>query len=229
MTEKPLVVDDLKPILDVLSKQDADDLVKLKEELRDTWNKKQIFRTDTEMRISVLNDAYFPTPASKYWQAVREQNMMFEQIIFVSFDLRRNEVKRLRLQKKLEKAIEDQDELEQMEIQIDIDQCIYERANLEQQAHDRMREIKLWSQIKTELDDGSFDTKDVNAHQAVSYLETFKAKSKVISEKQSPDEIINLIGPLRTVENLINQNGELKSFDAVKQLKPTSNENWGRY
>jgi hypothetical protein len=31
------------------------------EELRDTWTKKQIFRTETEARVSVLQDAKYPT------------------------------------------------------------------------------------------------------------------------------------------------------------------------
>ena len=45
------------------------------EELRDTWTKKQMFRTQTEMEFSVLNDAKYPTNAAKYWQCVREQNL----------------------------------------------------------------------------------------------------------------------------------------------------------
>lgn len=227
--KKPVVLDDLKPVLDVLTKQDSEELLQLKEELRDTWNKKQIFRTDTEMRISVLNDASFPTPASKYWQAVREQNMMFEQLILLSFDLRKNDIKRRKLQKRLEEAVSKQDELEQLEVQIEIDECVFAKATLEQVAHDRMREIKLWSKIKTELNDGSFDTKDVNVHQAISYLEVFRKKTKMLSEKQSPDEILNILGPLKTVESLIQKNGELRGFDNVNLLKPTSNEDWGKY
>ena len=35
----------------------------LTEELRDTWTKKQMFRTETEMQFSVLNDAKYPTKA----------------------------------------------------------------------------------------------------------------------------------------------------------------------
>jgi len=36
-------------------------------------------------------------------------------------------------------------------------------------ARDRMREIKLWSALKKEFNDGSFNTKDVNRHQLDSY------------------------------------------------------------
>ena len=40
---------------------------------------------------------------------------------------------------------------------------------MELTARDRMRELKLWSQLKKENDDGTFDTKNVNAHQLESY------------------------------------------------------------
>ena len=36
-------------------------------------------------------------------------------------------------------------------------------------ARDRMREIKLWSTLKKEFNDGSFDTKDVNRQQLETY------------------------------------------------------------
>ena len=56
--------ENLKPILQVLSEEQGQVISSLKEELKDNWNKRQIFRTETEMRISVLNDAKHPTEAS---------------------------------------------------------------------------------------------------------------------------------------------------------------------
>ena len=87
-------------LLNILSKDEVADFKKMKSELQDTWIKKQMFRTETEMRISVLNDLKHPTPAAKYWQAVREQNVMFEQMVFLSFDYRKNEVEIKKLEKK---------------------------------------------------------------------------------------------------------------------------------
>ena len=98
-TKDLAITDDLKPILSVLKEEDAKAVVALKEELTDTWTKKQIFRTETEMRISVLNDGKHPTQASKYWQSVREQNTHFENLVHLSFDARKNEVEIKKLQK----------------------------------------------------------------------------------------------------------------------------------
>ena len=73
-------------LLKILSEDEVKDFKAMGAELKDTWDKKQMFRTETEMRISVLNDLKHPTPAAKYWQAVREQNVFFEQMVFLSFD-----------------------------------------------------------------------------------------------------------------------------------------------
>ena len=46
-------------------------------ELRDTWTKKQVFRTETEMRMSVLQDMKYPTKAAKYIGNVLENKTYF--------------------------------------------------------------------------------------------------------------------------------------------------------
>ena len=77
---------------------------KLIPELQDTWHKKQMFRTETEMRFSVLSDNKYPTKAAKYWQSVREQkNTHFENLVHLSFDARKNEVEIKKLQRDIKK------------------------------------------------------------------------------------------------------------------------------
>ena len=46
----------------------------------------QVFRTDTEARMSVLNDIKFPTPASKYYQSLREMNVHQDQLVYLLYD-----------------------------------------------------------------------------------------------------------------------------------------------
>ncbi len=212
------ITDDLKPILSVLKEEDAQAIVKLKDELTDTWTKKQIFRTETEMRISVLNDGKHPTQASKYWQSVREQNAMFEALMGLSFDLRKNNVKRLKLERKMQKAINDGDDLKQMEVQIDLDENLYGKANMEQTAHDRVRELNTWSKIKHELEDGSFDTENVNSHQAESYQLALTNRVNSLGPNAGPAEVVNAVGPLKTIERLKTKEGKLLEFDEAKKL-----------
>jgi hypothetical protein len=175
------------------------------EELRDTWTKKQVFRTETEMRMSVLQDAKYPTKAAKYWQCVREQNVFLENLMSLSFDARRNEVKLKRLQEKLKT---EEDSLKRELLQIDIDEKTYSVANMQLVARDRMREIKLWSTLKKEFDDGSFDTQDVNRHQLDSYHLIMKNKAETLTSGSSQPEVFNVLGQLQTIER-VKKSGEM--------------------
>ena len=203
---KPLIEKEEDHLHNILPKEDVVEFKNMVGELRDTWSKKQMFRTETEMRMSVLQDYKFPTKASKYWQAVREQNVFLEQLIYLSFEYRRNDVKLKRLQRKLS---EETDDLKKELCQIDIDEKTFAKATMELTAKDRMRELKLWSKIKKELNDGSFDDKDVNTHQLNSYHKTMKNKVDTLTEGSSQPEVFNVVGQLSTIER-IKQNEQLE-------------------
>jgi len=216
--------EDLKPILSVLNKEDAEVVLALREELADNWAKKQIFRTETEMRVSVLNDAKHPTAASKYWQSVREMSAHFDAMMNLSFDIRRNQVERLKLERKMEEAIQEGEDLDQMELQISLDENLYNKAVMEQVAHDRIREISTWSKIKDELDDGTFDTQQVNSHQAESLRLALQNRALALGPNSSDAEKINAIGPLQTVQRL-SQDGKLLDYrQAALKLKESNQE-----
>ena len=197
---------------------DPEDVSKFKEltgELRDTWTKKQRFRTQTEMEFSVLNDAKYPTKAAKYWQCVREQNVFLENLMSLSFDYRRNEVKIKRLEKKL---AEETDELKIELAQIDLDEKRYAKASMQLTARDRMREIKLWSMYKKKYDDGSFDTKDVNTHQLHSYHLTMKNKAETLTQGSSQPEVFNVLGQLQSIERIKKDNEQIEATKQPEQL-----------
>ena len=189
----------------LLDPNDVKEFKEMTEELRDTWTKKQVFRTETEMRMSVLQDAKYPTKAAKYWQCVREQNVFLENLMTLSFDARRNEVKLKRLQEKLKT---EEDPLKRELLQIDIDEKTYSVANMQLVARDRMREIKLWSTLKKEFDDGSFDTQDVNRHQLDSYHLIMKNKAETLTSGSSQPEVFNVLGQLQTIER-VKKSGEM--------------------
>jgi len=76
----------------ILPREDIKSLDPLKNELKETFIKAQMFRTRTEMEVSVLNDIKHPTSDSKYWQAVREQNVMFQELVMLSYEYRKNKI-----------------------------------------------------------------------------------------------------------------------------------------
>ena len=71
-----------------------------------------------------------------------------------------------------------------------------------------MREIKLWSVLKKEFNDGSFDDKDVNSHQLDSYHLIMKNKAETLTSGSSPPEVFNVLGQLQTIER-VKKSGEM--------------------
>jgi hypothetical protein len=184
------------------------------DELRDTWTKKQIFRTETEARVSVLQDNSYPTKAAKYWQCVREQNVFLENLMSLSFDYRRVEAKIKWLTKKLET---EKDEYKLENYKIDLDEKIYSKASMEAVAKDRMREINMWSKLKAEFNDGTFNDKNVNDHQLETYHQVYLNKAKTLTSGSSQPEVFNVVGQLETIER-VKKSGELK-YDKKEQLQ----------
>ena len=62
MTEKrnihALIEKEAPSLNNLLDPQDVKAFKEMTAELRDTWTKKQVFRTETEMRMSVLNTCF---------------------------------------------------------------------------------------------------------------------------------------------------------------------------
>ena len=209
MTEKrnihALIEKEAPSLNNLLDPNDVKAFQEMTTELRDTWHKKQVFRTETEMRFSVLNDLKYPNRAAKYWQCVREQNVYLEQMMDLSFQCRRNEAKIKFIEKKLKKET---DEYKLECYKIDLDEKRYGLANMQLVAKDRMREIKLWSKLKKEFNDGSFDDQDVNTHQLDSYHIVMQNKAETLSAGSSQPEIFNVLGQLKSIER-VKKSGEM--------------------
>jgi hypothetical protein len=197
----------------LLSPEDLSSFKGMVDELRDTWTKKQMFRTETEARFSVLQDNRYPTKAAKYWQCVREQSTYLDNLMTLSFDYRRNEAKIKWLEGKVEK---EKDEYKATKYKIDLDECKFGKASMEKVARHRMREIKMWSKLKKEFNDGSFNDKDVNQHQLESYGLQYAEKAKTLNKNSSEAEIFNVMGQLQSLQR-IKKSGELESSYKEKE------------
>ena len=166
----------------ILEKDDMNTIAKLTGELQRVFEVKQLWRTETEIRYSVLNDVSFPTPASKYWQCIREQNVFWEELVRTAMTYQR-------IQGELDLAEIEYDEIKGAskksqalrkikDAEIKEKQFVLMRMRLE--GHDRVREIGLWEKIKEEqLTKGDFDISDVNKHQVESYAKRWKEEMKV--------------------------------------------------
>lgn len=138
----------------------------------------QIFRSEVEMKFSVLNDTKFPTPDAKYWQAVREQDVHFSNLVTLTYEfeaevikiknlqdmIKKYEVKQRKLQRDILFHVEvDSLDLEEAEIeysmlqnkidtlQVEIRKCQYFQDERKRVASNRWREVVTWESLIAEL------------------------------------------------------------------------------
>ena len=207
---------EVKHLMVLLDKSQASEFKKMVPELQDTWVKKQMFRTETEMRFSVLSDNKYGTNAAKYWQSVREQNTHFENLMHLSFDYRKNDVEIKKLKQEIKK---EKDPLEQELKQIELEEKLYGRAGMELTARARMREISSWSKLKKEFNDGKFDDQNVDTHQAESYMHRLEQQKLTLTQGSSQPEVFNVLGQLETLKRVRKSGELLSSKNKKKQIK----------
>lgn len=182
----------LKHLSSFVDEKELKKLDTIKDELSDAWNKRQVFRTETEARFAVLNDFKYPTKASKYWQAVREQMAHFEELLGLSFTLRRSKIDLDEVEEKLKTA----KSFDKQRLEVDRDELLYSIKSGEQVAKHRIREVMQWSMLKDEVNDGSFDDKDVNTHQRESLFKSVLNHANNAPSTLSSEERLSINGVL---------------------------------
>lgn len=177
---------------EILSQADLSAVQTMQGALRTTWETAQVFRTRTEMEVAVLKDAKFPTPDAKYWQAVREQGVMFCELVELSYEHRKKAVDL----KKLTRAITvEADELERELKQVEIEQITWHMGNMARVAHHRIREIKEWEDIKAQLlPHLKYGTENVNAHQYEAMRVRYQKEASLIGPQTPPADARNILG-----------------------------------
>ena len=174
----------------ILEKDDMQSVSKLTKELQRVFEVHQLWRTETEIRYSVLNDVSFPTSASKYWQCVREQNVFWENLVQLScnYQKQQGELELLEIEYDEIKGNNKKANAQRKIKDAEIKEKQFGLMNMRLQGHDRVREIKLWEKIKNELTDkADFDINDVNKHQADSYAKRWEKEMQVGAQTNQAD------------------------------------------
>ena len=178
---------------------DASQLKKLSDiqnELRHNFEVGQIFRSRWEIENSVLNDVKFPTPDSKYWQSVREQQVHFGELVMLSYEYRKTQARIKLLQAKQKKLIPTDDEqVARAELlQIDIERNQYMLIHQQRTAKDRIREVLSWHEIMQELQaDMKYGIDSYEEHQSESYRLRFQKEMQIAQGTlASPSEARNI-------------------------------------
>lgn len=193
----------------------------MQEELEDTFHKSQVYRTETEARISILNDIKFPTPAAKYWQSVREQNLHFEEAVGESYHIRHLNLQIYELELKIAKLKKKgAHELKIWKKEYDRDTKKAELNNVKRSLKWRIKELEQWSKIKAELDDGSFDTTNPDTDLGETYKHYWANRVKALHSESGPAEIINALGSYIASEKLTTEDNKVLPFNEVDNSPP---------
>jgi hypothetical protein len=155
--------DSLKSIADssVLADEDLAALQELMPGIEQSIQSHTIYRTTTEALFSVLNDLKFPTAASKYHQAKREQLVMFENLVGLSFDYRAALIEL----EEVESRISRSEGFRLKKLQVRRDRLQFRLMWMRKDGQERIRELKMWAQIMQDLarsDVFDIDNKDTD-------------------------------------------------------------------
>ncbi len=168
----------------------------LLEEIKESWSTQVIWRTWTEANYSVLNDLKFPTKAAKYHQAKKEQIVFFENLILLSFDFEEAQIDLAETEQLLS---EEQNHFAKQRLEVRRNRLLFSLEGMKLQAKERVREIKMWSEIMKSLDDGTFDTENKDTDELIGLTIRYCRELPAAQRTKDAGAAINIVGQATTM------------------------------
>jgi len=167
--------------VNILPSEDIDKLTEIQGELQRCYEKKQMWRSEVEAKYSVLNSVIHPTPASRFWQSIREQAGMYKELISL--------------------AINYQEQIGKMEIaKAEIKRIEFGLIDMKLQAKDRLREILMWQKIKDDLlANNDFDSENFEKHHLESYKKRWELEKNIAIQTNNATVYKNSVSNLNTL------------------------------
>lgn len=167
---------------------------------------RSLFRSKAEMLGGVLNDNEHPTPDSKYWQAIGEQNVHLTELINLDFETKK-------LEADMDLLLGEIAELEEQLVnqviseatakvihakirrkQVEYDQSKFNATQQKKVAQERMREIKTWEPIIQELEGQlKYGDEDFGLHHAERYYLRYKKRADRLDmiDPEARESVVN--------------------------------------
>ena len=185
------------PLLDT---KKTEQLVKIKQDLVSSFKKREVFRPKYLMEVSVLKDFKFPTPDAKYWQCVLERDVMFQNLLSLSFDFKEKQadidIKEAQIKELKEKG--DPKSLAMIEkLKVQIQRSLFQMAIMQKEAEERHREIMAWTELINRLRPQlKYDPNDPEAHLPESFLIRAARQKMMIQQigAQDMNGAMNILG-----------------------------------
>ena len=208
----------------LFTEEEKKSLVNLSENMEKAHQNSQVFRTDTEARMSVLNDIKFPTPASKYYQALRELDTHQNELVNLLYDyeskkqdLKIIEADILELQIILSEDvlldhINIRTKAKIKKLNIELQKEVFCLKQMKRIANGRKLEILQWDKIIKELEpllvENNIPLDDPDAHQKISYfIRHIRQAQNMNPQADGIAEVNNLIGQIITNARIMKEAG----------------------
>ena len=136
----------------VLAKDDLSYIRTVTSELKRSYDHQVKWRTKFIMENGILNDQKFPTPASKWFQCIREELVFWEELVRTAIQYSRAKINKEKLELKIKQlGNSEMERLDKELLLLDITEKEFEMINAKRDAKERVREIKHWEEIKDKL------------------------------------------------------------------------------
>ena len=185
---------------ELLTKVNEQKLQDISKDLTETWRTDRMWRTETEMRYSVLEDTKHPTKGMKYLQARVEQNVHFTNLMYLACDYDETRGKLMVAEAELE--ILEKEQTSKMnsgyilQKKAEIQKLQFNIMEMKKAGHHRVREVSTWEKIKKELDDGSFDPNNYDEIQKTGLAQRW---ANQIAAQTTMGKAQNKVGPLSAI------------------------------
>ena len=175
----------------LLSKQNTKKLLNLQSELSNCFNKRLTCRPKYIMEVAVLKDMKFPTPDAKYWQALLERDVQFQNLVMLSFDYREKLADILIKEARISTLLKQNTPIsnataEKLKIQSERDTTL--AGMMKKEASERVREILAWTDIMEKVKpDMKYSKDNPEEHMPESFLLQFAYKKQTIEKYGASD------------------------------------------
>ena len=218
--------------------EDFDFLKEHTEKFEKRFRTRGIFRSKTEMIAGVLNDAEHPTPDSKYWQAIGEQNVHLTELINLSYEVKKIEADCELLaaeieefNEKIENAKNEGNFIEARKLeaqkkkkQVELGQHQFNLTQSQKNAQERLREVKEWEGIIQQLEPHlKYGDEDFNLHHPERYYLRYAGRMKNFDILE-PEAKESVAKHYMAFKKLIDENPQLVAPNVPPGLPSSTSE-----
>lgn len=233
--DSPVKIDVLKSA-PLVKKEDFEFLNNHLEKFQHRFKTRSLFRSKSEMLAGVLNDATHPTADSKYWQSIGEQNVHLTELINLTYEAKKiiadNEYMEAEIEE-LEELLKSQKGTDKKKTQarlnkklVELEQSKFNLLQSEKTAQERIREIKNWEEIISELEPNlEYGNDDFELHHPKRYYLRYKHKVDNLqlvdpSERQGYVDQLQAFGDLVYQKQLASSSQDFDNINLLMESDP---------